>query len=307
MRTTSRTLAIVAAATLFAVGCGGSGDDEGGGGAAKPAPQKAHPRMRIVSLSPSATELLYAIGAGDEVVAVDDQSTYPKRAPRTKLSGLEPNAEAIAGYRPDLVVASADVGGLDASLDKLGIDLLVQSAPTDFAGSWDQARELGRATHHAAAAAKLVRGLRRRVDAAVEGAPKLDHPLTYYHELDPTLYTATSDTFIGAAYARLGLRNIADSKGTAAAGGYPQLSAEYVLDQDPDLIFLADTKCCGQDAATVAKRAGWGGLQAVRSGAVVELDDDVASRWGPRSVELLEDVAARLATLPAAQAAGAGT
>jgi cobalamin transport system substrate-binding protein len=113
---------------------------------------------------------------------------------------------------------------------------------------------------------------------------------TFYYELDDTYYSVTSKTFIGQLFSMLGLVNIAD-EAERASSGYPQLSSEYIVDADPELIFLADTKCCGQDASTVADRPGWGDLAAVRDGNVVELDDDVASRWGPRLVDLVQTIA----------------
>jgi cobalamin transport system substrate-binding protein len=129
-------------------------------------------------------------------------------------------------------------------------------------------------------------------------AAKPDRPLSYYHELDKNLYSATSKTFIGQLYAQLGMENIADAADKDGSG-YPQLSAEYVVKADPDLIFLADTKCCGQSAKTVAARDGWEQLTAVKSGGVVELDDDIASRWGPRVVDFLKTVAAKVESLEA--------
>ena len=111
------------------------------------------------------------------------------------------------------------------------------------------------------------------------------------HELDDTLYTVTSSTFIGEVYTLAGLVNAADpADADGSAWGYPQLSAEYLLDADPDLIFLADTRCCAQDAETVAARPGWESLTAVETGRIVELDDDVASRWGPRIVDFLRAI-----------------
>jgi iron complex transport system substrate-binding protein len=230
------------------------------------------------------------------VVAVDSNSNYPKEAPTTDLSAYQPNLEAIAGYKPDLVVYSDDPGELAAGLGKLAIPALQQPAATRLDDTYAQLDQLGRTTGHAAEAAQLTATMRAEIQKIAADRP--ERPLTYYHELDKNLYTATSRTFIGQLYGQLGLRNIADAADRQGSG-YPQLSAEYVIGADPDLIFLADTRCCGQSAGTVAARDGWGQLTAVRSGGVVELDDDVASRWGPRVVEFLKTIAAKVETLEA--------
>ncbi len=250
---------------------------------------------RIVSLSPTATEMLFAIGAGGQVVAVDSNSNYPEEAPKTDLSAYQPNIEAIAGYKPDLVVYSDDPGELAAGLGKLGIPALQQPAATRLDDTYAQLDQLGRATGHQAEAGQLTATMRAEIEK-IAAAARPERPLTYYHELDKNLYTATSKTFIGQLYDQLGMKNIADAADKEASG-YPQLSAEYVIKSDPDLIFLADTKCCGQSARTVAARDGWDQLTAVRSGGVVALDDDVASRWGPRVVDFLKTVAAKVRTL----------
>lgn len=249
---------------------------------------------RIVSISPTATEMLFAVGAAGQVVAVDDQSTYPTAAPRTTLSGFQPNIEAIAGYRPDLVIASDDINGLVDGLGKLGVAVVLLPAATDLDDVYEQIATVGKVTGRTDAATEVVAGVRGRIDAAIAGLPKRTTPLRYYHELDDTLYTVTSKTFVGAVYQLLGLTNVADAADRDGSG-YPQLSAEYLVKADPDMIFLADTKCCGQSARTVGARTGWSGLAAVRKGNVVELDDDVASRWGPRVAELVETVAAAVA------------
>lgn len=243
--------------------------------------------QRIVSLSPSSTETLFAIGAGPQVVAVDDQSTFPPQAPRTELSGFSPNLEAIAGYEPDLVVASDDLAGVVDGLTRARVPVLLLPAPTRLEGTYTEIALLGRATGHDAEAARLVQDLRAEIERLVAATPRTD--LAHYHELDPTLFTANSRTFIGSMYGLFGLRNVADGAPEATAG-YPQLSAEAVVAANPDLIFLADTKCCGQTPATVAARPGWGEITAVREGNVVPLDDDIASRWGPRVVDLVRAV-----------------
>ncbi|MFG1751343.1 helical backbone metal receptor [Streptosporangium sandarakinum] len=243
---------------------------------------------RVVSLSPTATESLFAVGAGTQVVAVDDQSTYPAEAPKTDLSGFKPNAEAIIAQKPDLVVLANDIDGIVAKLTKVNVPVLLEPAATKLDETYDQIGDLGAATGNKPKADEVVAGMRKRIDELAAAAPK-DKNLTYYHELDTTPYSVTSSTFLGQIYGLFGLTNIAD-KAPDPAGGYPKLSAEFVAQADPDLVFLADTKCCAQTAATLAKRPGWSKLSAVKKDRVVELDDDVASRWGPRVVDLAEKV-----------------
>jgi cobalamin transport system substrate-binding protein len=247
---------------------------------------------RIVSLSPTHTEILFAIGAGDQVVAVDNLSTYPPEAAEvvTDLSAYEPNVEAVAGYEPDLVVTDGTNPELLSQLDSLGLDHWEGSAPTGFGDVYEQIEQLGAMSGHIGDAAELVAQMQADVDEIVAGMPALDAPLSVYHELDNTYFSVTSDTFIGQVYNRLGLRNIADEAETTG-GPYPQLNAEFIISANPDLIFLADTKCCGESAETVAARPGWQAIAAVANGGVVEMDDDIASRWGPRIVDYMGAVA----------------
>ncbi|MEO3813522.1 ABC transporter substrate-binding protein [Sphaerisporangium sp. B11E5] len=245
---------------------------------------------RIVSLSPSATEGLFAIGAGPQVVAVDDQSTYPAEAPKTGLSGFKPNAEAIIAQKPDLVVLANDTGGIVAALAKVGVPVLLEPAAVKLDDSYDQIADLGAATGNTAKAGEVVATMRQRIERLTAAAPK-DNKLSFYHELDSTPYSVTSSTFIGQIYGLFGLTNIAD-EAPDPAGGYPKLSGEFVVEADPDLIFLADTKCCGQTKETLAKRPGWAGLSALAKDQVILLDDDIASRWGPRVADLVETVGA---------------
>jgi iron complex transport system substrate-binding protein len=245
--------------------------------------------VRIVSLSPSATEDLYAVGAGSQVVAVDDQSDYPKQAPRTKLSGFTPNVEAIASYNPDLVLISND-GGLSDSLGKLGITTLLEPAPDNVAQAYDEIRQIGRATGHAAAATKVVRGMEKTLTSLIRSVPKKSRHLRVFHELSPDFYSATSSTFIGRIYKLFGFRNIADAADSSHTG-YPQLSPEYIISANPDIVVLADDVCCGQSTKTVSARAGWSNVAAVKKHRVIAVDDSIASRWGPRIVDFARAIA----------------
>lgn len=254
-----------------------------------------HRPSRIISLSATATEDLYAVGAGKQVVAVDSYSTYPPQAPRTKLSGFTPNIEAIAKYKPDLVVVSDDMHHIVAQLGKLHIPVLVEPAAANLNGVYAEIDQIARATGHADGAKRVVASIQRQVKAIVRSVPRPSKPLTVYHELDQTYYSATSHTFIGQMYTLLGLQNIADRAGSSS--DYPQLSAEYIVASYPDLIVLADTVCCGQTRATVAARPGWSDIAAVKTGEVVPVNDSIASEWGPRIVLFLKAVASAVKTL----------
>jgi len=251
---------------------------------------------RIVSLSPTATESLFAIGASRQVVAVDDQSDFPKSAPKTSLSGFTPNVEAIAGYRPDLVVIAYDPKGLSEALGRLGITVIHHDGAASFKGAYQQIRQLGLVTGNEAAAARLIDRMKSKIAGIVSTARKAGGGLSVYHELTPDLYSATSRTFVGKVYAALGLRNIAD-EADSVGNGYPQLSAEYVVSASPDVIVLADTVCCGQKPSTVASRPGWDRISAVRTGSIVRIDDSIASRWGPRLVNFFRAMSSALARL----------
>jgi cobalamin transport system substrate-binding protein len=315
MRSLFHRLAAVAAAAalaLSAVACGSSsspatsapgGAAAAGSGGSFPAAINTangvvHVKSRppaIISLSPTATEMLYAIGAGSQVKAVDSDSDYPPQAPMTKLSGLDPNLEAIVAYKPDLVVVSNFTDNFDSlakHLASFSIPVLYLPAPTGLSGVYSQFDQLGEATGHLAQAEREDATLRGQVSKIVASVPKHAQPLSYYYELDQTYYSVTSSTFIGTLLALLGMKSIADTaSGAASSGGYPQLSSEYIVKANPDYIILADTVCCHQDAATVAGRPGWSSLTAVKEGHIIPLNDDIASRWGPRIVDLLRTVA----------------
>jgi iron complex transport system substrate-binding protein len=300
-------LAGALAGLVLLAACGGDDDDGGTATTAVPAatsPASTTPEstsagtdgttpdgdvpQRIVSLSPTATEVLFAIGAGDQVIAVDDQSNFPAEAAEkmTDLSGFQPNVEAIADYEPDLVVTSN--AQLQDQLEPLGLTVWVGDGATSFDDSYAQIEQLGAATGHVAEAAELVAQMQADLAALAADVPASQAPLKVLHELDATGYAAASNTFIGQVYDMFGLQNIADLADDPS--GYPQLSAEAIVEADPDLIFLADTKCCGESLETVSARPGWADITAVRDGNAFEMDDDIASRWGPRVVDYARQV-----------------
>jgi iron complex transport system substrate-binding protein len=263
-------------------------------------PAAAKPPQRIISLSATATSSLFAIGAGKQVVAVDGQSDWPKNAPRTSLSGYTPNVEAIAGYKPDLVVIAYDPNGLSQSLQNLGIKVLRQDAAKTLDDAYGQIVQLGQVTGHSRQAKTLVTTMKAQIAKIVAKRARSAQGLTVYHELEPDLYSATSKSFIGQIYSLFGLRNIADAADTTGSG-YPKLSPEYIVQQNPDIIVLADIRCCGASLRTVAARPGWSNIRAVRTGTVVRVDDSVASQWGPRIVDFVRAVGAALKHLRAPQ------
>jgi iron complex transport system substrate-binding protein len=301
--------AAIAASALFLTGCAGDEPAPTGNPAASGA-AAAYPVTvgavtlaarpeKIVSLSPTATEMLFAIGAGPQVTAVDDQSTYPAEVPKTDLSGFKPNAEAIAAKDPDLVVISGDADGIVAQLGKLAIPVVVSPAAATLTDTYAEIRDLGTLTGHPAEAKALTETMATEIDTVVKSVPARSKPLTYYYELGPDLYSATSTTFIGSIFDRFGMTNVADAADPdGKLGGYPQLSQEALVKANPDMIFLADTTCCQQSAETVKARAGWSTITAVTKGQVHALDDDIASRWGPRTVALVEAVADAVGKVP---------
>lgn len=316
MKRTRSVAGVVVGLMVFVAACGDDAADEP---AAEPAaeepveepvaepveePADADVPQAIISLSPTATEMLYAIGAGDQVLAVDDFSNHPPEAAEKMqgLSGYTPNVEAIVGLSPDLVVTDGTNPDLLEQFESLGVPHWEGPAATSFDDVYAQIEQLGAATGHIAEAAALVTAMQADVEEIQSGLPALDEPLTYYHELDNTFFSVTSDTFIGAVYGEIGLVNIADAVGDG--NPYPQLSAEFIIAEDPDLIFLACTKYCGETAGSVAARDGWEGLTAVQTGGVIEMDDDIASRWGPRVVEYLRVAGDAVADLAELQAAG---
>ena len=253
--------------------------------------------LRIVSVTPTGTEMLFAIGAGDQVVAVDAFSYFPAEAPVTDLSGFEPNVEAIAGFDPTLVLSGSPIEGLEA----IGIDNVLLPAAADLDDIYEQIAMLGDVTGTEEGAATVIADMQARIDTALADISPPAEPLTYYHELDTTFFSVTSSTFVGYVYDLFGLDSIADAADPDGTSfGFPQLSEEFIVTADPDIIFLADTIFEEQTVETVTARPGWDALSAVQNNRVVELNDDIVSRWGPRIVEFIEAIAAILAEIDSA-------
>ena len=258
----------------------------------------ASPEIRAERRSKEVTDLDY------QVVAADQFSTYPEEAPATDLDAFNPNVEAIVGYEPDLVVLPASVPrDVPAGLRRVGLRVLATPAPANLDDAYAQMRQLGRVTGHAEAGQQLAERTQAKVERLIVGAPS-GHGLDFFHELDPDLFSTGNKSFIGRIYQRLGLENVAEPAARRAGTPYPQLSSEAVVSADPDLIVLADTECCDQSPAKVMQRPGWQRVAAVEAGAVVAIDDDVASRWGPRIPVFIAKV---VEAMQRARAAGASS
>lgn len=248
----------------------------------------------IVSLSPAVTEMLFAIGADEQVVAVDEFSNYPPEAPTTDLSGFTVNAEAVSTYDPDLVVISNNAEDVVPQFEAIGIPVHVApDNPATMDDVYAQITDLGALTGRTGEAADVVQQMTDDLAKLIADVPERDEPLTYYFEIDDTYWTYTSESIVGSLFSMVGLDNIASEADTTSV----QLQVEAIFDADPDLIFLANT-AYGVDAGTVAARDGWDSLSAVQSGQIVELDSDIASRWGPRLVDLMETVVDAVSQVP---------
>ncbi len=251
----------------------------------------------IVSLSPAATENLFAVGAGPQVVAVDDQSNYPEGAPMTDLSGFTPNLESILAFEPDLVVITFDPGGLIDGLEAVNVPVLLLPSATSISDAYSEIEILGAATGHAGDAAEVVSAMQTEIDGIVAEIGPAIEGTTIYHELDPTYYSLSSSSYAGELYALLGLINIAD-EADPDGFGYPQLAAEFIVSANPDVILLADAGF-GESLQTLETRPGWSEMTAVQEGAVVAVDPDLSSRWTPRSLIFMRDVAEAISALVA--------
>jgi len=247
------------------------------------------PPQRIASLSAGHTETLFAIGAGDQVTAVDNTSDCPAAAnDLPKVDAFTPSVEQIAALEPDLVVIFYDPGDLQSSLRGLDIPVLNLATPESVQGVYDQMALLGEATGHADDAERVAGEMNEAVEDVRSRLGVVEAPAVF-HEVDTNYFSAASGTFIGDLYDMLGAGNIADATGQA----YPQMSAEAIIQADPDVIVLADEDA-GESAETVKARPGWGSVSAVKNDRIYAIDPDIISRPGPRLVEALRTLAGYL-------------
>jgi iron complex transport system substrate-binding protein len=244
----------------------------------------------IVALAPSFVEVLFAIGAGESIVAADENTDYPPEAEAIpKVSAYEPSVEAIAAYEPDLVLLFFDPGGLQDALSGLGIPSLFLATPADFDSVYDQWINIGLATGRAEEAATLIAETESAIFDLTDQLEGVEQGPLVFHELDSALFTIGPGSFMDEAYTLLKARNIAESTGEP----YPQMSNEAVIAADPEVIVLADAEF-GESPQTVAARPGWGAVSAVVNNRVYGLEEDLLSRPGPRITEGMQDLAALL-------------
>ena len=241
---------------------------------------------RIISLSPSLSEILFSIGAGEQVIAVDNYSNYPPEAPITSLSSFEPNMEAMASFRPDLVLLSYDIGNIVKGLNIIGVETMLLPAPKNFEEILLQIRTIGEKTGNIKKSNILANKMKSQMkDLVILMQDK--SPTKVYHEIDENYYSASSQSFIGNIYELLNLNNIADQVDTNGSG-YPKLSPEYILLSNPDIIILP-----GKDTNYISKlkkRPGWSAIDAVKKNQLLIIDADLGSRWGPRIIEFAKAI-----------------
>lgn len=248
---------------------------------------------RVVSLSPTHTEMIYAIGAENLLVGVDQFSDHPPAAGALpRVDAFNFNVEEVAALDPDLVVLAFDFNDEVAQLAAIGIDSLLLPPAEGLSGAYDQFLAVGEALGHPEEASTAVAAMREEIDAIIAGASG-GEGLTFFHEIDDQLFSVTSGTFLGDIYSKFGLVNIADAVPDEFGSGFPQLSAEAIIAANPDVIFLGDAGF-GVTADTVSNRPGWSEIQAVQAGNVVALDPDIAGRWGPRTLDLVRQIAAAI-------------
>ena len=250
--------------------------------------------QRIVSLAPSNTEILFAVGAGKQVVGRDSFSDYPPEAKSLKDIGGSMgkyDTEAIVALHPDLVLAGEiNTPELVNSLQQLGLTVYYLPNPTTLEGMFANLEMVGQLTGHSSAAVTLVNSLKKRVAAVDAKIIPLNYAPTVYYELDATdptkPYTAGPGTFVDLLIARAGGVNI----GKGLTSSWAQISLEQLVVSNPSIIILGDS-AYGTTPDALKQRSGWSGLAAIKNGQVYPFDDNLVSRPGPRLVDGLEALA----------------
>jgi iron complex transport system substrate-binding protein len=250
--------------------------------------------QRIVSLAPSNTEILFAVGAGKQVVGRDSFSDYPADAKSAQDIGGSMgkyDTEAIVALHPDLVLAGEiNTPELVNSLEQLGLTVYYLKNPTTLDEMYANVETVGALTGHAGQAKTLVDSLKARVAAVDTRIKPLNFSPTVYYELDasdPTKpYTAGPGTFVDLLISRAGGSNV----GKSLTSQWAQISLEQLVVANPTIIVLGDS-AYGTTADSVKQRAGWDGLAAVQNGQIYPFDDNLVSRPGPRLVDGLEALA----------------
>jgi iron complex transport system substrate-binding protein len=253
------------------------------------------PAERVVSLAPSNTEILFAIGAGERVVGRDSFSDYPEAALAvTDIGGGwgELDLETILSLEPDLVLA-ADIIAPEQiqALEELGLVVFALPNPVALDGLYENLETVGKLTGFEEQAASLADELRIRVaavDAAVHQAET--RPLVFYQldSTDPNApWTSGPGTFIDTLITMAGGTNV----GGILDGAWAQISVEELISQNPEVILIGDAVWGGVTAEDVSARPGWDVMAAVQNGSVFPFDDNLVSRPGPRLVDGLEELA----------------
>ena len=245
------------------------------------------PPQRIVSLSPGLTEILFAIGVGDQIIAVDSGSDFPGETEgKTKIDATTPDMETLTGLEPDLVITMGGPVDVVQSLDQLGLQVLWLETPDSFGGILDQIDVLGEITGRIEESDSLVDDMDSRVLTIFDKVGATAGP-RIYHELDDQLVTASSDTFTGELYLILNATNVTDIVDETQRP-YPQLTLGAIVEADPEVIILAYS---GASPESIEARPGWQSISAVQNDRIYAVDPDIVNRPGPRLVEGLETLA----------------
>jgi iron complex transport system substrate-binding protein len=253
------------------------------------------PAQRIISLAPSNAEILYAIGAGKQMIAREDFTNYPaevKSLPSVGGSTGKYNLEEVTKLQPDLILASP-LTAVDVvkALKDITPNVYIVPNPTSLDGLYANLNTVGLLTGHQAEAQKLAGELRGRVKAVQDKLAGVTEKPKVFYELDATdpakPWTAGPGTFIDLLIGMAGGQNI----GASLKGDWAQLSQEELIVQNPDVILLGDSLYGGIKPNQVAARPGWNAINAVKNSRVLEFNDDLVSRPGPRMVQGLEELA----------------